>query len=508
MLYRLLFCSIVILVYHSGITQSARKIKNQQTIVSGETISSRFTDTVELILYPEFSNPDPEVGTLMTKTVVIKNHHFYFQLPPLERPAYVSLYLNAARDSIFNQPSKPLIDHFLIEPGDSIYVQYKNDTPSFSGRGANKFTWCLQQAAREQTFPRAPLFYKSPESYLQAFDSIVASHAALLDHHKPALSATGYAILKGDLVARNRFFLYSMFRYLGFVSDDSTRKKESFEVYRRSLYQQHPDTVHSEQLALSKNYPDWIIFQHLSDLDYADPNNRPSAQQVMNWLITSFRGELREKLLLTYLRMENGHNRMDQPLVDSASPYFSTLRYRKPFDELNDTFHQGAQMLDYAFVDKQGRKRRLSDFKGKVVFLDMWFSGCGACVYVASELPKVEHAFAGDTNVVFMSVSIDRDRKRWMTSTDSAGKGYKHYTTSSTLYVYTGGTGGNNSFIPKYVPGNAYPTLLLVDKCGKLYSSHPPRPWPETDGAQQLTDMIRQALNEQSKCQLPPAGKL
>jgi thiol-disulfide isomerase/thioredoxin len=126
----------------------------------------------------------------------------------------------------------------------------------------------------------------------------------------------------------------------------------------------------------------------------------------------------------------------------------------------------------------------------------MWFSGCGACVYVAQELPKVEEAFAGDTNVVFMSVSIDRSRQMWLNSTNPEGNGYHHYTTPTTLYAYTGGTGENNSFIHKYVPANSYPTLLVVDRQGKLYSSHPPQPWPGTDGAKKLEAMLRDVLRQ------------
>ena len=56
-----------------------------------------------------------------------------------------------------------------------------------------------------------------------------------------------------------------------------------------------------------------------------------------------------------------------------------------------------------------------------------------------------------------------------------------YYSSSNTVYLYTGGTGTENPFIQKYVPGGFYPLLLLIDKEGKLSSTNPPKPWPGTE---------------------------
>lgn len=139
-------------------------------------------------------------------------------------------------------------------------------------------------------------------------------------------------------------------------------------------------------------------------------------------------------------------------------------------------------LLNYVFSDSLGREVRLSDFNGKHLFVDLWYSGCGGCITVNEGL-SVVHEKLRDSNIVFFSISVDKSKEIWMASITPnvkpnkmnpwAGRYVPH---KGTIALYTSGTGYNNIFIENIVPTNVYPKLLMINKEGKLINEKPPRP--------------------------------
>ena len=74
----------------------------------------------------------------------------------------------------------------------------------------------------------------------------------------------------------------------------------------------------------------------------------------------------------------------------------------------------GSPAPDFTLTDINGKKVSLSDFKGKVVYIDFWGTWCGPC---RKELPyykALQEKFTGNDNVVFMSVAMERGgRDQW-----------------------------------------------------------------------------------------------
>ncbi len=61
----------------------------------------------------------------------------------------------------------------------------------------------------------------------------------------------------------------------------------------------------------------------------------------------------------------------------------------------------------------QGETVKLSDFRGKYLYLDLWATWCGPCNYEIPFLDSLETDYHG-RNIVFMSYSIDDDHDAWM----------------------------------------------------------------------------------------------
>nr|MCR5351438.1 TlpA family protein disulfide reductase [Bacteroidales bacterium] len=67
----------------------------------------------------------------------------------------------------------------------------------------------------------------------------------------------------------------------------------------------------------------------------------------------------------------------------------------------------GAPAPDYAYVDKEGKTVRISDFKGKWVLMDFWGSGCGPCLMAIPELAALSREM--QDKLVVVSINLDRE---------------------------------------------------------------------------------------------------
>jgi len=61
---------------------------------------------------------------------------------------------------------------------------------------------------------------------------------------------------------------------------------------------------------------------------------------------------------------------------------------------------------DLTFYDEAGKPRRIEDFKGKVVVMNIWATWCAPCVIEMPTLAKLQKAYAGKP-VEVVAVSID-----------------------------------------------------------------------------------------------------
>lgn len=67
----------------------------------------------------------------------------------------------------------------------------------------------------------------------------------------------------------------------------------------------------------------------------------------------------------------------------------------------------GAEIPDFEFVDFQGRRRQLSDFRGRYLMLDFWGSWCPPC---RAEVPFVKDAYARFGSRGFEVLGMDSER--------------------------------------------------------------------------------------------------
>ena len=95
-----------------------------------------------------------------------------------------------------------------------------------------------------------------------------------------------------------------------------------------------------------------------------------------------------------------------------ASPK-RTLDYFQPIYESRKATKAGQPCPDVSFSDPQGNPHKLSEYFGKVLYIDIWATWCGPC---CAEIPFIEKHVAhykDNPKIQFISISIDSNKQAW-----------------------------------------------------------------------------------------------
>ena len=79
-------------------------------------------------------------------------------------------------------------------------------------------------------------------------------------------------------------------------------------------------------------------------------------------------------------------------------------------------FANGDIAVNFTAQDLSGNPVNLEALKGKVIYLDLWATWCGPCVFEMPYFEKLKQKYKDDDNIAFVSLSIDDDIGLWRKS--------------------------------------------------------------------------------------------
>ena len=171
---------------------------------------------------------------------------------------------------------------------------------------------------------------------------------------------------------------------------------------------------------------------------------------------------------------------VSKEIVDEVTQFTQSLENKDFSDELNFKVNQvkkllpGEPAIDLELTDVDGKVFNLSDFKGKVLYIDLWATWCGPCI---KESPAFE-ALATEYNedeIVFLPISTDSNQKDWLGYLESNKKNLVQYYTSDINLV----EGWDLKYIPRF---------LLIDKDFNIADAFAPR--PSSEGINEVLNSI------------------
>lgn len=70
---------------------------------------------------------------------------------------------------------------------------------------------------------------------------------------------------------------------------------------------------------------------------------------------------------------------------------------------------EGAIAPDFEAEDEFGKTVKLSDYRGKIVFIDVWATWCGACVKGLPYFVALREQYKDREDIVFLTVTFDNE---------------------------------------------------------------------------------------------------
>jgi len=86
----------------------------------------------------------------------------------------------------------------------------------------------------------------------------------------------------------------------------------------------------------------------------------------------------------------------------------------------NSAYTAGMEAPEITMNDLNGKERKLSDLRGKIVLIDFWASWCGPCRRENPNVVKEYNNFHDDGFEIF-SVSLDSDAAKWAAAVEKDG---------------------------------------------------------------------------------------
>lgn len=191
---------------------------------------------------------------------------------------------------------------------------------------------------------------------------------------------------------------------------------------------------------------------------------------VMN---KDLRGITREVLLANVLVSALSERKLEDAIIKRINDYRQLQPQKVFLAQLEkeksrvEPFAAGKAAPTFTLKDTAGNTISLSDFKGKVVYLDFWASWCGPCIREMPHSKKLKENLAGK-DVVFIYVSVDDDEKEWRKAIQ------KHKISGIHLHAQQA---WKDPVAAAYnVPNSGIPSYFLIDRQGRFARSASLRP--------------------------------
>lgn len=397
-----------------------------------------------------------------------------------------------------------LIDNYAIEPNSHVTVHVSaDDRLTFTGSGSVAMQCVYEIQNAIEHFNNAQLLVRSAEIkrktgsfqpelnddyYLQWMPwwigisnqkkQIIANS---LVNYKDRISGFMYHLTEANLMGALETVHLIVFNRV--MTDIKQAKTQNVEALRNKLlilnndipifdYTKIPDS----SLTYSSGVAEFIVraWQYGKRTD-------------LETLIKNYHGEFKDRLIVEYIQTCKNTSWFDPENWQKAQGMVSMVYCKELIHNTAENLSVGKKVFPFSLPDTSGKIIKLENLKGKVVLLDFFFTGCPACRELNKNMAGIYQRYEDNSNIVFISISVDKDRNKWKKSIRE-----QIYTHKGSIDLYTEGKGSYHSIISRYAIFG-YPTMLLIDKQGRLAAVNPPRPSNQAR-EQELINLIEKQL--------------
>jgi hypothetical protein len=129
----------------------------------------------------------------------------------------------------------------------------------------------------------------------------------------------------------------------------------------------------------------------------------------------------------------------------------------------NFTVDTGAYLAKIKLIDEKGKVKTLADYKGKIIYINLWFPSCGPCKVNFEMTPQLIErlqVFHLDTAIQFINIGTVESKKEWKKAVEKIKPfGINLYSSDTATIYHKWGVEG-------------YPHTILLDKSGKIMAKN------------------------------------
>jgi thiol-disulfide isomerase/thioredoxin len=439
-------------------------------------IQGQITDCPEQYLRIFFRDTNQQV---LIDTIRLDEYgKFYLKTYKLTGPQRTSIQKNTIQiNDIFVAPGYNLT---ITGNGKDFLSLLKTKKIDGIGSESNKYRFMLDSIFLARNDKTDWFILKQNEllTYLENQQKLVDSvYHKVFDKRAVNDKYQGYfaSMVRFDNEFRKLYMLVSHVNYNNYSYDSS------IAFVRANFNNKILDDLYKEDYLISNEYRNGFIanqwLNYLINLDFKkDSSLGDKFEYKLKKISSVYKGKVRDFALYTRMESEIVNSKVLSELninKGKIEPYLSSLRSnfykesieRKVFEKENELIRlvKGKPAPQFTLESNLGKTYSLDDFKGKVIYLDLWASWCAPCREETPSLKRLYNKYKANNQIVFLSISvndgvnewkkaIEKDEPDWIQLKDKDGLVWRSYVAT---------------FIPKFI---------VIDKSGNIVDFDAPRP--------------------------------
>ncbi len=254
------------------------------------------------------------------------------------------------------------------------------------------------------------------------------------------------------------------------------------------------DGISNDDYLIAEDYTSWVVplyYEYRNKLNKLEDSvavqRADYSLQLINELFT---GKVRAYYLqyavnkslgkTTSIEELNSSKKLTQPLYDAISNAAVKQAIAKSYAERELQLMElqiGKTAPPFSLPDDRGKIHQLADFRGKVLYIDLWASWCAPCREEMPNFKKLKDKFKNNDKVAFMGIAVLDGEKDWRKAlAEEKPEWLQLYDTSSA--------------VAKSYVAAAIPKYILIDKNGKVVNLNAPGP-----GDKSIENMIKAEIS-------------
>jgi len=356
-----------------------------------------------------------------------------------------------------------------LTPSHKINLHLENDSIKFSGVGGDENNYLIKKEKYIRSLPStAPSSSNyanlSENKYLSIVNSNYTKKTAFLNSFKN--------LDKRFIELEKESFYYDKMVRLVFYESNLQYLKDdkSFKVSQNFPDLYNNIDLKNEKLLIHYNYL-FYVNSYLKRKIKEKLKKNPDLDEVITGLETA-NEEIENKAIkerLIFWRYKWGLVKSKN--IDKAYQKFNLIVKNKKYQEIIRNKYlkikkigKGDIAPTFRLLDKYNSSVSLSDFKGNIVYIDIWNTYCKPCIVEIPKFEKLKKRFSKN-KIKFVSICVNSPKENWNKMIE------KKNLTGIQLFSEK----SNGEFFKKFM-FNSSPRYILIDKDGKIVESHAGKP--------------------------------